>query len=387
MIASRKNSETAEAERAKLVSAARICVVKVGSGVLTGPDGLDLAVIDSLAADLAALAASGRKVILVSSGAVAAGMRKLKMKKKPTVVREKQAAAAMGQGSLIRKYEKAFETHDIKVAQILLTRYDLVHRVHYLNVRNTLMTLLSWGVLPIINENDTVAVDELKFGDNDNLSAMIAHLLDADLWVNLTDLDGLYTADPRTDKSARRLETVSVIDKSVEQMACEAPGAVNTGGMASKVAAAKKVTQAGIPAVIACGRDAGSLQKIMAGKAEGTLFLPRAGRMKSRKCWLAYAVKPKGELFLDAGAAEAVKNKGRSLLPVGVVAVSGDFKEGDPVELKDPSGQVIAVGLTSFRANDVRAIMGRSSREILGILGEKQNDEVVHRDNLAVTCD
>ncbi|MEW5734912.1 MAG: glutamate 5-kinase [Thermodesulfobacteriota bacterium] len=372
--------------RTDFLSRASVCVVKVGSGVLTGPDGLNLEVIASLARDIAALMEDGRQVILVSSGAVASGMRKLGLAKKPSLVREKQATAAVGQGALIRQYEKAFETHGRKVAQILLTRYDLVRRVHYLNARNTLKTLLSWGILPIINENDTVAVDELKFGDNDNLSAMIAHLLDADLWVNLTDIDGLYTADPRVNKHAKRLETVANVDRSVEDMADAAPGAVNTGGMASKVAAAKKVTQAGIPAVIASGKNPGTLPALLAGESVGTFFVPRAGRMKSRKCWIAYALKPKGELFLDAGAADAVTKKGKSLLPIGIVAVSGDFKEGDPVEIKDPSGETIAVGLSSFPADDVRAIMGKPSREIARILGEKLHDEVVHRDNLAVTC-
>ncbi len=371
--------------REALASARRV-VVKVGSAVLTAEDGLDLGAIAGLSREISALVDAGRQIILVSSGAVAAGMRRMGLSQKPSAMREKQAVAAVGQGALIRKYEKAFEEHGKKVAQVLLSGDDLARRVSYLNARNTLTTLLSWGVVPIINENDTVATEELKFGDNDNLSAMIAHLMDARALVILTDIEGLYTADPRTFPGARLVCEVACGE--IAARAKEAGGsgsAVGTGGMASKLAAARKAGRAGIPVVVASGKRKGVLTDVLSGGASGTFFSPAPTRMDRRKCWLAYAARPKGVIVVDAGAAKALVSGGKSLLPVGVKDVEGDFREGAPVTLKNAEGLDIAVGLSSFSSAELRLIMGKPSSMIVEILGEGRHDEVVHRDNLVLT--
>ena len=365
--------------------AARRVVVKVGSAVLTAEDGLDLAAIAELSRQISSLWDQGREVILVSSGAVAAGMRRMGIAKKPAVMREKQAVAAVGQGALIRKYEKAFEEHGKTVAQVLLAGYDLSRRVSYLNARNTLQTLLSWKVTPIINENDTVATEELKFGDNDNLSAMMAHLLDADALVILTDIDGLYTSDPRTDPSARLVPELSCTGKKGRDIVCAGSGsAVGTGGMASKVAAAKKATDAGIPVAITNGKKPGTLLSVLSGETCGTFFPPSEKRMARRQCWLAWAARPKGVLVVDEGAEKALVTGKKSLLPVGVKEVSGVFSEGSPVAVKAQNGKIIAKGLSSFSSADILRIMGKPSSMIEEILGGRQHDEVVHRDNLVL---
>lgn len=367
-----------------LTSAKRV-VVKVGSAVLTAADGLDLAAIAELSRQISLLWDEGREVILVSSGAVAAGMRRMGITQKPSVMREKQAVAAVGQGALIRKYEKAFEEHGKTVAQVLLAGYDLSRRVSYLNARNTLSTLLSWKVTPIINENDTVATEELKFGDNDNLSAMMAHLLDADALVILTDLDGLFTADPRTDPNARLVPEMSSTGKKGRQIVCTDSGsAVGTGGMASKVKAAKKATDAGIPVAITNGKKPGTLLGVLSGEMCGTFFPPSEKRMARRQCWLAWAARPKGALVVDGGAEKALVCGKKSLLPVGVKEVIGDFSEGSPVALRTESGKIIAKGLSSFSSADIRRIMGKPSSMIAQILGAQHHGEVIHRDNLVL---
>ncbi len=375
-----------QAQRRAFFDSIKSVVVKVGSGVLTAPDGLNPSIIKSLAADIFGLTNSGRQVILVSSGAVAAGMRRMGLKKRPATIREKQAVAAIGQSRLMRLYEKAFEEHGLMVAQILLTRFDLCDRIHYLNARNTLKTLLGWGILPIINENDTVAVDELKFGDNDNLAAMVAHLLDADIMVNLTDIDGLYTGDPRTDTNACRLDFVERVTEKIESMACASPGAVGTGGMASKVAAAKKVSEAGIGAVVTNGKQPGVLAALFDGQYTGTFFAPSTKRLPSKKCWIAYALKPQGALIVDDGAARAIEKQGKSLLPIGIVQVEGIFPVGAAVECRRQDGSVIGVGLTNYDSASVEKILGLSSAQVRQTLGEKHHDEVIHRDNLVVNC-
>jgi glutamate 5-kinase len=327
----------------------------------------------------------GMEVILVSSGAMAAGQKKTGLAKRPDDIPRRQAIAAVGQPGLMLEYEKAFSVYDIKVAQILLTGDDLTKsRDRYLNARNTLNTLLSWQIVPVINENDTVVVEEIKFGDNDNLSALIALLMNADLLVNLTDIDGLYTGDPRRKKDAALISTVEAIDDHIESIAGNIPGTLGTGGMLSKIRAAAKVTNAGIPMIIASGRDPDVLEKVFSGREIGTFFVPAKEKLSSRKCWIGYNVKPRGILKIDDGAAKAIVRRGKSLLPGGIIAVEGDFGVGDAVTLTDGSGMRVAVGLVNYGAVDIRKIMGCRTDRIKSRLGEKSYDEVVHRDNLTV---
>ncbi len=368
-----------------LASVKRI-LIKVGSAVLTGKDGLDLKVIAHLVSQMCDLTRRGFSIVLVSSGAIASGKHRLGISGTLKSIPEKQAAAAIGQGRLMRVYSKAFEKNNLYVAQILLTLSDLTERQRYLNIRNTLSTLMDWHVTPIINENDTVAVDEIKFGDNDNLAAMIANLVGADLFVNLTSTDGLYDCNPQTSKKAKRIGLVCEITEAIEAMATQETSSVGTGGMKSKVLAAQKVTSIGIPCIIAPGKNKGVLADIMAGKDVGTLFLPKASRLASRKYWIANTLKPRGRLTIDDGAKRALLEKGKSLLPSGVTAVEGDFITGDPVACVDAGGAVLAKGLVNFDADDVRRIMGLKTSQIQTVLGHRHYDEVIHRDNLVLTA-
>ena len=360
-------------------------VVKLGSGILTGDNGLNLDVITSISHQISTLTDSGIEVIMISSGAVASGMKKMSMREKPGTTPGKQALAAIGQAGLILAYEKAFNTNNKKVAQILLTQNDLVNKKRYLNARNTLNTLIAWKVIPIINENDTVATDELKFGDNDNLSAMIALLLNADVLINLTDIDGLYNKDPRTNPDAELLPIITTIGKSVEKLASSIPGAVGTGGMLSKIKAAKKATSAGIPMFIASGKDSSIIPDLFAGKEKGTFFAPKESKMESRKRWLAFNAKPVGKITLDDGARAAIISNGTSLLPSGIIDVEGDFRIGATVKCVDKKNNLIATGLVNYTSTQINDIKGQKSSEIEKILGFKNDDEVIHRDNLAVT--
>jgi glutamate 5-kinase len=369
-----------------LDSAERI-VVKVGSGVLTAENGLNLSAVHSISKQICMLIEAGREVVLVSSGAMAVGMKKVGLPIRPKAIPERQAVAAVGQAGLIREYEKAFDRHGKKVAQVLLTRDDLSDRKRYLNARNTVQTLLSWKVVPIINENDTVVIEELKFGDNDNLSALITLMLDADVLINLTDIDGLYTKDPRLFKDAALIPTVDRITRSIEQKASGIAGALGTGGMLSKIKAARKVTRAGIPMIIARGDQAGTLSAIFNGEPLGTYFRPGNGKLSNRKGWIAYSLNPRGHLAVDSGAAEALINGGRSLLPIGITEVVGDFGVGACVSFVNPAGTVFGVGLVNYSAADIRRIKGLKSSQIEVELGDKPYDEVVHRDNLTVTRD
>ena len=372
-------------DRQPFLNPARRLVVKVGSNVLTSDQGLNLPVIYALSRQVSVLMKQGMEVILVSSGAMAAGQKKTGLAKRPDDIPRRQAIAAVGQPGLMLEYEKAFSVYDIKVAQILLTGDDLTKsRDRYLNARNTLNTLLSWQILPVINENDTVVVEEIKFGDNDNLSALIALLMNADLLVNLTDIDGLYTGDPRRKKDAALISTVEAIDDHIESIADNIPGTLGTGGMLSKIRAAAKVTNAGIPMIIASGRDPDVLEKVFSGREIGTFFVPAKEKLSSRKCWIGYNVKPRGILKIDDGAAKAIVRRGKSLLPGGIIAVEGDFGVGDAVTLTDGSGLRVAVGLVNYGAVDIRKIMGCRTDRIKSRLGEKSYDEVVHRDNLTV---
>ena len=361
-------------------------VVKIGSNVLTESGGLNLKVIRSISRQASQLMDAGVEVILISSGAMASGIRKIGLPRRPDEIPKRQAVAAVGQAGLILAYEKSFARYDRKVAQILLTSEDLASRKRYLNARNTFSTLLAWHIVPIVNENDTVAVESIKFGDNDHLSAMIALLLEADVLINLTDIDGLFDKDPRAHSDACLMPVVENIGKRIERMAGDIPGALGTGGMSTKIRAARKVTTAGIPMIIAKGDTPNILQKLFADETHGTLFLPKARRLPSRKCWIAFNSRPKGVLRIDTGAARAVLRDGKSLLPSGIVEVSGAFQMGASVEVTTENGHVIGVGLVNYDAWDIRKIMGLKTNQIEASLGQKTYDEVIHRDNLAITC-
>jgi glutamate 5-kinase len=327
------------------------------------------------------------EVILVSSGAMASGIRKIGLAKRPDEIPKRQAVAAVGQAGLIREYEKAFAKYHKKVAQILLTGDGLSIRKRYLYARNTLLTLLDWKVIPVINENDTVSVEEIKFGDNDNLAAMISLLMNSDILINLTNIDGLYDKDPRIHKDAELIPMVTRIKKDIEKVASDIPGALGTGGMISKVLSAKKVTKAGIPVVIANGEEPNILLKLFSGKDYGTFFVPKKEKLPSRKCWIGFTVKPKGDITIDDGAAAAILKRGKSLLPSGIVGVGGKFDLGEPVEIKNKNNKVIGTGLVNYNASDIFKIKGLKSHQIIDRLGYKPYDEVIHRDNLVVTID
>jgi len=360
-------------------------VVKIGSAVLTGEDGLSLAVMESLAQEVVFLLKSGKEVILVSSGAVAAGKKRLGLQSnRKLALKEKQGAAAVGQSSLMRSYEDIFDRLGYKVAQVLLTREDLSNRNRYLNVRNTILTLLEWNIIPVINENDTVSVEELRFGDNDTLGALITNLIEADLFICLTDVDGLYTGNPHDDPEAKPVYTIAKVDKKVERMAGHVVGALGTGGMQSKIQAARMVSARGGSSFIGSGRKKAILQKLFSCEAVGTFFLPRAEKMQSRKHWIAYVLKPKGYLVLDKGACKALVKGGKSLLPSGILEVRGNFGVGAPVQCLDEKGNGIATGLSNYSSTDLDKIKGFNSGDIEKTLGYKDSDEVIHRDNLVI---
>jgi glutamate 5-kinase len=370
--------------RKDLLSSVKRVVVKVGSGVLTAKNGLNMAVIDDLATDICALRKKKIQIILVSSGAIASGLRKIGLSKRPQSVSQQQAVAAVGQSSLMMAYEEAFGRHGQKVAQILTTRDDLTHRRRYLNARNTLFTLLSWKIVPIINENDTVVVDEIKFGDNDNLSAMVTNLTESDLLINLTNIDGLFDKDPRTHRDANLIRIVEKVDRKVTKLASSIPGFLGRGGMASKIRAAEKVALAGIPTIIANGLKSRILKQIFLGKEEGTLFLPRQVTLCSRKHWIAFTKSPRGELVIDGGAEMAIVERGKSLLPSGIKEVRGRFSLGNSVLLRSETGKEVAVGMVNYHSSDINKIMGVKTTEIELKLGFKNDDEVIHRDNLVL---
>lgn len=368
----------------EIIAKTRRLVIKVGSAVMTGKEGLNEEVIANLAAQIAALIQGGREVVLVSSGAIAAGFRKIGLPAKPKAIPQKQAVAAIGQSTLIQKYEEAFGRHGLKVAQILLTRNDLANRRRYLNARNTLFTLLNWRVIPIINENDTVVVEEIQFGDNDNLSALISSVVEADLLIILTDIDGFYDRDPRRHPEARLLPLVEKIDAALERAASREPGVIGAGGMFSKIQAAKKAASAGIPTFIANGLQPGILTQLFAGVPAGTLFLPQPTKLRRRQYWLAYTTNPAGDIIIDDGARQVLRYGGKSLLPAGIVDVRGKFSQGAAVRLVDTKGEVIGVGLTNYSSQDIACIKGLRTREISKSLGYQGYDEVVHRDNMVI---
>lgn len=376
---------TREYPRESILKNVKRIVIKIGSGVLTsGHGGLDLKVFEELAGEISRLKENGYEPIIVSSGAIAAGMQELGLTEKPESIPEKQAAAAVGQSILMRSYERSFAEHNQKVAQVLLTHDDLGHRKRYLNARNTLLTLVDHKVIPVINENDSVAVEEIKFGDNDNLSALVTNLVEADLLLILTDINGLYDKSPRHKEDARRISIVKEVNNKIEEIAGDTTSTIGIGGMTTKVQAAKKVAIFGLPTIVANGKVNGTISRILTGEDEGTLFLPKGNRMTSRKHWIAFAVKPKGEIVMDEGAQEAIVKKGKSLLPSGILNVKGRFGVGDSVSLVNLDGSEFARGLVNYGSSEIRKIRGLKTAEIESELGYKYYDEVIHRDDLVV---
>jgi glutamate 5-kinase len=370
--------------RKDLLKSIKRVVIKVGSGVLTADEGLNMTVIDELAAAICDIRKMKIEVILVSSGAIASGLKKIGLSKRSRSVAEKQALAAAGQCRLMMAYEEAFGRLGKKVAQILLTRDDLNNRSRYLNARNTIFTLLCWDVIPIINENDTVVVDEIKFGDNDNLSAMVTNLTESHLLVNLTNIDGLFDNDPRTHKNAQLIRVVEQVNRKIVKYASAIPGSLGTGGMSSKIKAARKMALAGVPTIIANGLRPGILKSIFLGEEEGTIFLPLENTLCRRKHWIMFTKSPKGDIVLDNGAETAIVKNGKSLLPSGISEVRGRFRIGDAVRLISESGRQLAVGMANYDSSDVKRIAGKKTSEIESILGFKYDDEVIHRDNLVL---
>lgn len=367
------------------MAAVRRVVVKVGSSSVTGTGGEpDAGRLGNLVGQIAALKRDGREVLLVSSGAVAAGIGRLGLAARPSTLPEKQACAAVGQGILMQAYEKLFSTHGLVAGQVLLTRGDLADRGRFLNARQTLNTLLHFGVVPVINENDTVAVEELNFGENDFLSALVAGLVDAELLCLLTDTDGLYTADPRVDSGARLISTVTLVTPELE-LSAGGPGTTRgSGGMASKLAAAKVAMQCGTAVVIARARARDVLPRILAGEELGTFFPPGATRLEHRKRWIAHGAPVAGRIEVDDGAVRALTRGGGSLLPSGVLGVEGSFVPGNTVAIFSSGGREVARGIVNFGSAELSLIKGRQTGEIEGLLGHKDYDEVVHRNNMVL---
>ncbi len=360
-------------------------MVKIGASVLVEKGiGLDLVAFSKLAKEISQLHNSSHEIILVTSGAIAAGMERLQYSKKPDDIPHIQAAAAVGQTHLMKIYQDCFSNYHKRVAQILLTHDDLRNRHRYLNARNTLLTLLNLGFIPIVNENDTVAVEEIKFGDNDNLSALVTSLVSADLLIILSDIEGLYDDNPKRGKRARLIHLVENIDHDIVDYATETENPLCVGGMASKIEAARKAVRFGVSTVIANGKVEGILNRILEGDVVGTLFSPLADRLSSRKQWIAYSLKPAGRIIVDEGAKRAITTGGKSLLPTGVVGVQGDFDRGDSVSCLDSRGLEFARGLVNYNRHELESIQGKKSRQIEETIGYKYTDEIIHRDDLVV---
>ena len=368
-----------------LVLDAKVIVVKVGSSLVTNDgNGLDQSAIAAWAEQIAALVRQGKQVVLVSSGAVAEGMQRLGWKKRPTAVNELQAAAAVGQMGLVQMYESCFSQHKLHTAQVLLTHDDLADRKRYLNARSTLRTLLDLKVIPIINENDTVVTDEIRFGDNDTLGSLVANLIEADVLVILTDQQGLYSADPRQDKNAKFIQHAIAGDVSLERMAGGAGTNVGTGGMLTKILAAKRASRSGAHTVIASGREKNVLVRLATGEVIGTHLQTTEVKTTARKQWLADHLQLRGKLTLDAGAVIVIKQEGKSLLPIGVTAIEGTFERGEVVACCDANGDEIARGLVNYSSTEALRIMRKPSAEIEKILGYVEESELIHRDNLVL---
>jgi glutamate 5-kinase len=368
-----------------VLESARVLVVKVGSSLVTNDGrGLDEQAIARWADQIARLRRMDRQVLLVSSGAIAEGMQRLGWTRRPQSMHEQQAAAAVGQMGLVQCYESCFRGHGLHTAQILLTHADMADRQRYLNARSTLRTLLGLGVVPVINENDTVVTDEIKLGDNDTLGAMVANLVEADALVILTDQAGLYDSDPRKNPHARLVERMEAADPRLESMAGGTGSALGKGGMLTKVLAAKRAARSGAHTAIASGREPDVLVRLAQGEAVGTLLSAGAVPLAARKQWLADHLTVGGRLKLDAGAARALQRDGKSLLPIGVVEVSGEFQRGEVVACTGPDGREIARGLVNYSAEETRRIMRKPSGEIEAVLGYVDEPELIHRDNLVL---
>lgn len=371
--------------RKKILAKIKRIVIKIGSRVLTADNGgLDAEFLNSLSYDIARLREKGCEVVVVSSGAIAAGISALGLPERPKTIPQKQATAAVGQSKLIQAYEEAFVRQNLKVAQVLLTSDDLADRLRFLNARATLDALLSYGVVPIINENDTVAVEEIKFGDNDNLSALVTSLVEAHLLIIMSDIDGYYDADPRTNPDAQLVPLVRTITRSVERAASGSGSTVGTGGMITKISAAKRAGRYGVSTLIINGRKPGTLAKVLAGEEVGTLFLPSGESLNRRKHWIAFTLRPRGRIIVDTGALVALSRSGKSLLPSGVARVEGDFERGSCVRICGLDEKEFARGIVDYSRQEINKILGYKSSDIETILGYRYGDEIIHRDNLVI---
>ena len=369
-----------------VMAQAQRLVVKVGSSLVTNEGrGIDAQAIATWAAEIAALRDLGREIVVVSSGAVAEGMKRLSWVRRPQSMQDLQAAAAVGQMGLAQVYETEFRRFGLQTAQILLTHEDLADRTRYLNARSTLTRLIELGVIPIINENDTVVTDEIKVGDNDTLAALVTNLIEADALVILTDQAGLYTADPRSHPDARLLSKVKAGDPRLEAMAGGAGSLIGKGGMLTKVLAARRAASAGAHTIVASGRESKVLQRLAGGEMIGTSFIANTAKLTARKQWIADQLQLRGALVLDAGALKALLRDGKSLLPIGVSEVQGDFARGDVVACLSQAGSEVGRGLINYASSEARRIIGKPSSEIESLLGFVEEPELIHRSNLVIT--
>ncbi|MFT5083461.1 MAG: glutamate 5-kinase [Lentisphaeria bacterium] len=367
------------------IKQSRRWVIKIGSALLTDDGrGLDRESIGIWVKQIAALSKRGYEIVLVSSGAVAAGMTRLGWKSRPKAIHELQACAAVGQSNLVQAYEQEFQKYNLKTAQVLLDHDDLSNRQRYLNARSTLKTLTSYGVIPIVNENDTVVTDEIRFGDNDTLGALVANLIEADTFCILTDQNGMYDSDPRVNALAKIIRERSAMDSELDDMAGSG-GLLGRGGMISKVRAARLAARSGANTVIVGGRIFEAIVRVAAGESQGTLLYAGQQPLAARKRWLAGNLQARGVVELDDGAVRVLRDKGKSLLPVGVKSVVGYFTRGEMIVCRDGSGREIARGLVNYNSDDARRIMGKTSSEFERLLGYKDFDELIHRDNLVLT--
>jgi glutamate 5-kinase len=369
----------------RILHARNTIVIKIGTNLLTDKlKGINRERIAEIARDVAHLQSTGNRVALVSSGAIGAGVAALQLKNRPRTIPEQQATAAIGQPILMEAYEAAFRKQGCTVAQILLTKDDFVNRTRYMNARNTLRVLFDKGVVPIINENDSVAVDEIKLGDNDNLSALVASLIEGDLLIILSDIDGLFSDDPTHNSNAQLIPVIEKITAEIEKLAKKSRGELSTGGMITKIQAAKRCASSGVAMIITNGNNPRALRDVFSGDFKGTLFLPGGTRLKLRKKWIGFVSHPKGSVTIDDGARIALLTKHKSLLPSGIVDIAGDFKANDTITVRDAESREIARGVTNYSSADLARIRGHKSSEIEKILGRASRDEVIHKDNLVI---
>ena len=373
--------------RKALLAHVKRVVIKVGSGVISNTGGLEFDRVAALSQDVCRLLDRGLEVVLVSSGAIAAGKGQLGIAGRPQTIPQKQAAAAIGQTRIMREYKETFKSLKYNVAQVLLTRDDLSNRRRYLNARNTVMTLLEYGVTPIVNENDTVVVDEIRFGDNDNLSALVTSLVEADILIILSDVDGLYDSDPSENPQAELIPVVERVTPEIEALGGKTTSDLGTGGMRTKLKAAKRAALSGVGTLIVNGRSSNVLSRIFDGEEIGTYCLPAQSRLTAKKHWIAFSKKPRGKLLVDEGGQKAVIKHGKSLLPSGICGVEGGFERGDAVRLCTRDGEEFARGVISYSLAETLRIMGKHTEEIESLLGYKYRDEVVCRDNLVLTVE